>query len=110
VFAGAYHFINPEFYSGLIPEYLPFPKFINYSSGLIEIVLGLGVALKRTQRPSAIAIIALMICFFPSHIYFIQIGSCIEGGLCVAPWISWLRLVVIHPLLIFWAWRVAHKS
>ena len=34
VFAGANHFINPEFYLGLIPEYLPFPDLINTISGI----------------------------------------------------------------------------
>jgi len=106
LFAGSYHFINPEFYFDLIPNYLPYPKFINYASGILEIVLAIGVAVPKHRKISVYGIIALLILFVPSHVFFIQIGSCIEGGLCVSPWISWLRLLVIHPLLILWAWVV----
>jgi len=106
VFAGSYHFINPEFYFGLIPDYLPYPKLINYLSGFLEIVLAIGVAIPKTRGFAVKGIIILLILFIPSHIYFIQVGSCVEAAFCVAPWIAWMRLLVIHPLLIFWAWSV----
>ncbi|MEM1002043.1 MAG: hypothetical protein AAGH46_05295 [Bacteroidota bacterium] len=105
-FAGSYHFINPEFYHGLIPVYLPFPELINYLAGIIEIVLAIGVAFEQTRKLSIYGIVAMLIAFIPSHIYFIQIGSCIDDSLCVAPWIAWMRLLVIHPILILWAWKV----
>ncbi|TKS56830.1 hypothetical protein FCN74_05450 [Mesohalobacter halotolerans] len=104
--AGSYHFINPPFYKGLIPTYLPFPEVINYTSGVLEILLAIGVALPQLRRYAVYGIITLLILFIPSHIYFIQIGSCVEHGLCVSPWISWTRLLLIHPLLIYWAWKV----
>ena len=106
-FAGTYHFINPEFYWDLIPDYLPYPVFINYVSGVLEIVFAIGVAIQKYRGIAVKGIIALLVLFIPSHVYFIQIGSCVEDGLCVAPWIAWLRLLIIHPLLILWAWSVA---
>ena len=106
LFAGVNHFVNPSFYLPLIPESLPYPEAINILSGLIEIVLGVGSLIKRTRKMSAILIILMLVAFIPSHVYFIQIGSCVEAGLCVSPWIAWLRLLVIHPLLIFWAYKV----
>lgn len=105
-FAGAYHFIDPHFYSDLIPVYLPYHSFINYASGFFEIVLAIGVALPKTRLLAVKGIILLLVLFIPSHIYFIQVGSCVESAFCVAPWIAWLRLIVIHPLLMFWAWTV----
>lgn len=106
LFAGSYHFINPEFYGGLIPDYLLFPEFINYASGVLEIVLAVGVAIPKYRKISVYGIIVMLVLFVPSHVYFIQIGSCVENGLCVSPWIAWLRLIIIHPLLLFWAWVV----
>lgn len=103
VMAGANHFINPAFYVPLIPPYLPWHELINVTSGVIEIILGVGVLLKSTSRLAAMGIILLMVAFIPSHVYFVQEGSCI-GQLCVAPWIGWVRLVVIHPMLIGWVW------
>ncbi len=104
--AGLNHFALPHFYYPLIPDYLPFPEVINYVSGIVEILLGIGLLVKTTHQKSAIGIILLMLLFIPSHIYFIQIGSCVEGGLCVSPFIAWLRLIVIHPLIMLWAWSV----
>ena len=105
-FAGSYHFINPEFYSDLIPKYLPYHTLINYASGFFEILLALGVALPKTRLLAVKGIIVLLILFIPSHIYFIQVGSCVESAFCVAPWIAWVRLLLIHPLLMLWVWVV----
>lgn len=106
LFAGANHFINPDFYSGLIPDYLPFHSFINLASGVIEIALGLGLLFPATRQLSAYGIILMLVAFIPSHVYFIQIGGCIKGGLCTSMAVAWVRLVLIHPLLILWAWSV----
>ncbi|MBO3116535.1 hypothetical protein J4050_07245 [Winogradskyella sp. DF17] len=106
LFAGSYHFINPEFYYDLIPDYLPFPEFINYTSGVLEIILALGVIFSKTRFLAVKGIIILLILFIPSHVYFIHLGSCIEDGLCVPQWLGWIRLLIIHPLLLLWAWAV----
>ena len=105
-FAGSYHFINPEFYADLIPDYLPYHSVINYASGLLEISLALGVALPKTRLVAVKGIIVLLILFVPSHVYFIQIGSCVESAFCVSPWVAWVRLLIVYPLLIFWAWTI----
>jgi uncharacterized membrane protein len=105
-FAGSYHFIDPQFYFGLIPDYLPYPEFINYTSGILEILFAIGIAVPKTRLWAAKGLIILLLFFIPSHVYFITVGSCIENVLCVAPWFAWLRLLLIHPLLILWAWEV----
>ena len=105
--AGLYHFINPVFYAPLIPDYLPFHEFINYFSGVAEIVLAVLVIFRPTRKIGAYLIIAMLICFTPSHIYFLQIGGCVEDGLCAPLWLGWVRLLVVHPLLILWAYITA---
>lgn len=111
IFAGLNHFINPEFYYPLIPNYLQeISGFINALSGTLEIGFGISLIFPGMRRRGAIGIVLMLIAFIPSHIYFIQLGSCIDGGLCVPSWIGWVRLVVIHPLLILWAWSVRNLS
>ncbi|WP_410501188.1 MauE/DoxX family redox-associated membrane protein [Flagellimonas sp. HSM57] len=105
--AGIYHFVNPEFYYSLIPDYLPFPKLLNAVSGLSEITFGVLVLFSKTRKIGGYVIILLLLLFIPSHIYFIQTGSCADNSLCVSPWISWSRLLIIHPLLLFWAWWIS---
>jgi len=106
IFAGINHFINPGFYLPLIPDYLAEKEAINIVSGAIEILLGLLVLMPRFRRLSSWLIIAMLVAFIPSHLYFIQIGSCVDEGLCVDPIIGWGRLIIIHPLLIIWAYYV----
>ncbi len=107
--AGLNHFVMPEFYLPLIPDYLPFPNRINVMAGVAEVVLGIGLLIAPLRQWAAWGIVALLVVFVPSHVYFIQIGSCVEGGLCVPPWVAWVRLLVIHPLLIGWAWYVRKR-
>lgn len=105
VVAGLNHFVNPDFYYPLIPDYLPFPVVINRLSGMIEIMLGLGFLWTLTRNYAAYFTIAMLIVFIPSHVYFITIGACVGDGLCVPMWVAWIRLLMVHPLLILWAWK-----
>jgi len=104
VLAGLNHFRDPEFYLPLIPEYFPAHELINYVSGILEVILGVLIIPVTTRKYAATGIIILLICFIPAHVYFIQIGGC-AGKLCVPEWIAWVRLLIIHPILIYWAYR-----
>lgn len=110
IFAGVNHFINPEFYKPLIPHYLPWRDIINICSGIFESVFGIGILFEKSRQISAYGIIVLLLLFIPSHVYFIQIGACIPDGLCVPMWIAWVRLIVIHPILIFGAYYVSRNK
>jgi uncharacterized membrane protein len=104
IIAGINHFWHPQFYHPLIPDYLPCHQFINIAGGMAEIMLGAGVLFPATRKISCTGIIVLLIVFIPSHIYFIQMGGCAGEGLCVPVWIAWVRLMIIHPLLMYWAY------
>lgn len=107
VFAGLNHFINPDFYYPLIPDYLQAVAMpINVMAGVVEMAFGVMILFPSLRRWGALGIILMLFAFIPSHIYFIEIGSCIDDGLCVPRWLGWIRLVVIHPALILWAWSV----
>lgn len=100
--AGINHFIHPEFYIPLIPPYFQYLNEINILSGIAEVSLGLLLIFPKTRKLAALGIVLMLIAFIPSHWYFIEIGSCVQGGLCVSETIGWLRLFIIHPLLIAW--------
>ena len=74
-------------------------------TGIAELALALLIIPKSIRKWGAYGIIAMLVAFIPSHVYFIQIGSCIEGGLCAPEWVGWARLIVIHPILIYWAYK-----
>jgi len=105
LFAGINHFINPNFYKPLLPLYLrDWSIAINYISGISEITLGLLMLFPRTRKLAAYGIIVMLIAFVPAHIYMIQIGSFSLGSFEMTPMIGWVRLLIIHPLLMYWAW------
>lgn len=105
--AGVNHFVAPDFYLPLIPPFFSNPELINTLAGVAEVLLGLGILYFPTRKRAAWGIFGLLLCFIPSHVYFIQLGSCIEGGLCVPSWLGWVRLLIIHPILLFWAFWVS---
>ena len=105
LFAGINHFINPNFYNPLLPLYLrDWSIAINYISGISEITLGLLMLFPRTRKLAAYGIIVMLIAFVPAHIFMIQIGSFSLGSFEMTPMIGWVRLLIIHPLLMYWAW------
>jgi uncharacterized membrane protein len=109
VFAGINHFLSPDFYLPLIPPYLPNAQMINILSGSVEILFGLLLFLPQTRKWGGIGIILLLLSFIPAHWYMIELDSCITEDFCFDPLVGWVRLLVIHPLLIFWAWWVSKK-
>lgn len=105
--AGINHFVMPDFYLALIPPIFSKPAFINILAGIAEILLGLGVLYLPTRRHAALGIVAMLVCFIPSHVYFIRLGSCIEGVFCVPEWVGWIRLLIFHPILLYWSFWVS---
>lgn len=104
ILAGINHFISPESYLPLIPPYLPYPEFLNVVSGVLEVVLGAGLMTKSYRKFSAYGIIFLMIAFIPAHVHHIQMDGCVSDQICIPVWAAWVRLVVIQPLIILWAY------
>lgn len=103
--AGINHIWHPQFYIKIIPGYFPQKPLLNILSGIAEIVLGLLLFPKVTRRWAAYGIIVMLIAFIPVHIWMIQKGGCyFNAANCIPEWLLWVRLVVLQPLLIWWAW------
>jgi uncharacterized membrane protein len=104
--AGIMHFILPSIYVQVIPEEIGSPSLLNYAAGIAEIAVAVMVLFYKTRKIGGYITIAMLLAFITSHIYFIQMGSCIND-ICLPEWVGWFRLIVIHPLLIYWAWKVS---
>jgi len=108
-FAGVNHFIKPDTYKKIIPTYIPFHSLINYSTGFIEIGLAALLVIPRTRRFACMMLIVMLIFFIPVHIYMLETGSCYNGK-CIPQWLLWVRLLVLQPLLIFWALKIRNNT
>jgi uncharacterized membrane protein len=68
IFAGYYHFKNPYPYLEIMPDYLPYPEFLIYFSGVCEIAGGIGLLIPRLRRLASYGLIALLIAVFPANV------------------------------------------
>ena len=103
--AGFNHFYNPPSYLKMIPAYITFPKIINLLAGFCELWFAIMLIFTKTRTFAAWAIILMLIAFLPVHIQMVKDAPFLLGGsVTVTPFIAWIRLVVLQPLLILWAW------
>ncbi len=105
ILAGANHFRNPEFYSNMMPPYLPWHLFLVYLSGVFEILLGLLILIPKTQKLAAWGLIALLIAVFPANIYMAMNVAKFPD---FSPNLIYLRLP-LQLVIIAWAlWFTKH--
>ena len=104
VLAGANHFISPASYIKIIPPYIPFPMVVNVLAGVFEMALALLLISTKTRRLAAWGIMFMLVAFLPVHIKMVMDAPFMLGATKVTPVFAWIRLVVLQPLLILWAW------
>ena len=66
---GVDHFINPDFYLNIMPDYLPFHAEAVYLSGFFEILGGIVVLIPKLRALARWGLISLLIAVFPANIY-----------------------------------------
>ena len=98
VAAGALHFVSPDKYVKIVPEWLPAPRILVFVSGFFEIAGGLGLLLEKTRRAAALGLIALYAAVFPANV-----NMAIHKIYTDNPWILWGRLP-FQGVLIAWAY------
>tara|TARA_B100000609_G_C17190671_1_gene422291 strand:- start:502 stop:960 length:459 start_codon:yes stop_codon:yes gene_type:complete len=68
VLIGYDHFICPEIYDPLVPDYMGNPRFWTILSGIFEIVLGLGIMIPFTRIYSAKSLALLLITLYLANL------------------------------------------
>jgi uncharacterized membrane protein len=102
IFGGVNHFVNPSFYTAIMPPYLPAHLGLVWLTGILEIAGGIGVLLPRTRLVAGWGLVALLIAFLPVHIHMIANSETfVAQG--IPYWALWARLPV-QALFIAWAW------
>ena len=61
IWIGIQHFVNPAAFNAIVPGYLGWPLFWTYASGVLEILLGLGIMLPPARRISSRLLFILVI-------------------------------------------------
>jgi uncharacterized membrane protein len=101
---GIMHFIRPEVYNPFIPDALP-KLAVNYASGIVEMLLGIGLLTTKYRRLAATGAFLLMIAFLPLHVMDIFAEQPAIGSKTVA----YIRLP-LQLVLIYWPWYIRNNS
>ena len=72
IYIGIRHFIDPDFFLAIMPDYLPLHLEAVYLSGFFEILLGGMLLFKKYRKVAGWGLIALLIAVFPANIYLAQ--------------------------------------
>ena len=91
VIAGIPHFVSPDFYLPMMPDYLPWHLELIYLSGFFEILGGIGMMIPKTRRIAGWGIIALLIAVFPANIHIVANDVQLTDA-PINPLVMWLRL------------------
>lgn len=106
IVGGINHFLTPEFYLRMMPPYVPAPEFMVAVSGVIEVILGIGLLIPRTRVLAAWGIIALLIAVFPANIHmFLNQEQWPE-----VPAIFTVIRLPFQFVFIAWAWMFTRKG
>ena len=66
--AGVNHFLNPQFYDAIVPDFIPFPRFVHQITGVIEIILPLFL-LTRFRKEAALLMIIFLVILYGANLY-----------------------------------------
>ena len=104
--AGVLHFLRPEMYEQIVPEYVPAHRELVFASGAAEIAGGLGVIPERTRRLAGLWLAATLVAVFPANVHMALHPERYPG---VSPELLWARLA-LQPVAIWWALTVTRPS
>ena len=71
-YVGVRHFIDPDFFLAIMPNYLSMHLFFVYLTGLMEVVFGLLLAFRKTRKLASYGLIILLLIVFPANIHLVE--------------------------------------
>lgn len=104
--AGTLHFVRPDIYERIMPDYLPAHRRLVLVSGAAEIAGGVAVAFPLTRRVAGVFLAAVLAAIFPANV---QMAMHAEEFEPIPPALLWARLP-LQPLLMLWALRATRRE
>ena len=109
--AGAMHFVKPDFFDPLVPQWMPgSARLVTHLSGVAELTAAVLIANPRTRRLGGWFALAVLVGVYPANIQ-----AALDGGMpdMDPPFDSaaaaWIRLPFQLPM-IWAAWKVASTT
>ena len=89
IYVGIDHFNNPNWYVRIIPPIFPYKLVLVYFSGILEILLGALLLIKKLRFFAGWGLILLLLSVYPANIYLAVTNGAVLG---ISPATAWLRL------------------
>ncbi len=104
IFAGITHFTQDSVYAEIVPPLLPFPYAIVWITGVMEIIMGIGLLMPRWRRLAGMLLAPFLLAVLPANIYMAIADIPFNGKDLTAAQL-WIRVALQFPLiaLILWA-------
>lgn len=104
--AGLNHFLNPDFYLAIMPDYLPAHTELVYASGVAEMLGAAAVMYPPTRRLGGWFLIAVLVGVFPANVHMALNP---EDYPDIPSWTLLYRLP-LQALFIYWVWLAALRD
>ena len=103
IWIGIQHFVNPKAFNEIVPRYLGAPSFWTYASGVLEILLGLGIMIPVTRTISARLLVVLVLAMSLANLNMYLNDIPFNGNLLSATGHA-IRLIIQILLLVALLW------
>ena len=100
IYLGILHFTNTDFYFPYMPEFLPYHWELIIASGIVEIILGVGVFFNKYRNYSLWGIILMLIIFLTVHFNMLIPENSIGNATSLL-----ILRVFVQFGIIYWAWK-----
>lgn len=102
--AALIHFIYPPVFIPAIPDFLPFPKVIVFVTGLLEVLLAIGLMTSKFRSKTALLSCFYLVALIPAHIH-VSVNEIEMFGVSNT-FLLWLRTLFQIPL-IYWSYKIS---
>ncbi len=106
---GLSHFINPDFFLVIMPEYLPYPLFLVYLSGFFEVLFGFLLFFEKTRNFSSVGLALLLLFVFPANIH-LYLSEEAQEMYQISKNKAITRMFFQIPLIMIAIWHSINKS
>lgn len=101
---GLLHFIKPNVFVSIMPDYIPYHEAMVFISGIGELIGGIGILISETRIFAVYVLLILLIAVFPANIDM-AVKAYRGYGLTAYTWMLILRLPLQFVLMywVYWA-------
>ena len=108
-YAGLMHFVQEEIFTAIVPPFIPFPKLIVWTTGLMELVFAILLILPRYRKLAGFLLAPFLLAVLPANIHM-AINNIPFGEMSATPTTLWLRVALQFPLILSILWVTGNIS